>query len=70
MLLKKMKNRYDTSKRIKVCEFTGGDSVTVKVPVQDRGPLDIKRVASYQESLLKFPMDAIMGTNCLSIFVT
>ena len=28
----KMKSRYDTSKRIKVCEFTVGDPVTVKVP--------------------------------------
>lgn len=39
-----MKSRYDTSKRIKVCEFAVGDSVTVKVPVQDRGPLDMNRV--------------------------
>ena len=39
-----MKSRYDTSKRIKVCEFTVGDSVTFKVPVQERGPLDMKRV--------------------------
>ena len=40
----KMRNKYNASKKLKVCEFAVGDAVTVKVPVQDRGPLDMKRV--------------------------
>ena len=41
----KMRNKLNNaSKSIKVSEFAVGDAVTVKVRVQDRGPLDMKRV--------------------------
>ena len=40
----KMENRYNTSKKIKITKHEVGDAVTVKVPAQDRGPLDLRRI--------------------------
>ena len=40
----KMENRYNTSKKIKIAKHEVGDAVTVKVPAQDRGPLDLRRI--------------------------
>lgn len=40
----KMENRYNASKKIKITKYEVGDAVTVKVPAQDRGPLDLRRI--------------------------
>lgn len=39
-----MKDRYNTAKKIKITKYEVGDAVTVKVPAQDRGPLDLRRI--------------------------
>lgn len=40
----KMENRYNTSKKIKITKDEVGGTVTVEVPAQDRGPLDLRRI--------------------------
>ena len=40
----KMAEKYNASKRIKTVAYKLGEAVTVKVPVQDRGPCDLNRI--------------------------
>ena len=40
----KMKRKYNASKKIKITKYQEGDMVSVRVPPEDRGPLDLKRV--------------------------
>ena len=40
----KMSQQYNSSKKIKICRFNVGDTVTVRVPSKDRGPCDLQRV--------------------------
>ena len=39
-----MAEKYNASKRIKTVAYKLGEAVTVKVPVQDRGPCDLNRI--------------------------
>ena len=41
---KKMAEKYNASKKIKTVAYKLGEAVTVKVPVQDRGPCDLNRI--------------------------
>lgn len=40
----RMEKKYNAAKKIKIPAYKLGDPVTVKVPTQDRGPLDLKRI--------------------------
>jgi len=40
----RMENQYNSAKKIKIPAYKVGNPVTVKVPSQDRGPLDLKRI--------------------------
>ena len=40
----KMAAKYNASKKVKCADFNEGDTVTVRVPLKDRGPCDISRI--------------------------
>ena len=40
----KMQRKYNISKKIKITKYQEGDMVSVRVPSEDRGPLDLRRI--------------------------